>query len=179
MKPWWFAAFCLAVLVLSVAGLLVSCVRIRRSEDFSLPRLAALILLDLLGLSAGWYLSHRLDRPPPHAAPVPSIVVAAPSATSSAGFRPESGSVEEHAAAAVPELAVTFEGFALSSASCRPWHAGGYLCDLCYSHPTHILGYARVWCGAECSWILDPTDVRYDRHRAPEIICNPSLGAIR
>lgn len=72
--------------------------------------------------------------------------------------------VELRAYETVAELAHR-DGFYWRSTTC--WrNYGGHLCELCFSHPQHILGTATVWCGDKdpCEWGLSADDPRLRGH---------------
>jgi hypothetical protein len=69
-------------------------------------------------------------------------------------------SVAERAADVTASVAAR-DGFRLYRTTCKSWRPGGTLCDLCYSHPKHWAGWARVWCGKRtCEWVLYADDLR-------------------
>ncbi len=53
------------------------------------------------------------------------------------------------------------EDFRLHSVKCTRWKTGGHICELCYRHPKHYLGWARVWCGkSRCDLVIENDDPR-------------------
>jgi len=120
---------------------------------------SALFCLVLVGIA-----DRARGGPVPPSAPPPSVRPLLPSASPGEPplkiFPEVALSVETRAVASVAGIA-TRDGFRLRLVHCEPWPSGGDICDLCYSHPLHYLGSARVWCGKlECTHLVDSEDPR-------------------